>query len=71
MATKAILKSWGNSLGVVVPRDLVKAEGLHAGEEVLIEIKKKQSLGELFGTLPHWTIDAQKMKDKLRKEWAR
>ena len=71
MITKTTLKSWGSSLGVVVPKHVVHAEHLHEGEEVIIEIRKKHSVKEVFGSLKDWKIDSQKMKDEARKEWAK
>lgn len=71
MITKTRLKVWGSSLGVVVPREIVKAEHLKEGDEIVIDIKKKASLKELFGSLKEWKIDPQRVKDELRKEWAR
>lgn len=71
MITTAQLKTWGSSLGIVVPRDVVRAEHLKEGEEIIIEIKKKHSIREVFGALKEWNIDPQKIKDELRKEWAR
>ncbi|MEK6901074.1 MAG: AbrB/MazE/SpoVT family DNA-binding domain-containing protein [Nanoarchaeota archaeon] len=70
MITKATLKHWGSSLGLVVPHEVVKTEHLREGEEVVIEIQKQHSMKDIFGSLPHWKIDSQKMKDELRKEWA-
>ena len=71
MIAKATLKHWGSSLGLVVPSEVVKAAHLKEGEEVLIEIQKQRNLKDIFGSLSHWKINSQKMKDELRKEWAR
>lgn len=71
MIAKATLKSWGSSLGVVVPREIVRAGHFKEGEEVLVEIKKKHTIKEVFGHLKSWKIDSQKMKDELRREWAK
>ena len=69
MQTKAKLKRWGSSLGIVVPSDVVKAESLKEGEEVVLSIKKKNNLEDLFGSLKGWKINAQKMKNDARKDW--
>ena len=71
MITKAKLKSWGSSLGIVVPREIVIEEHFQEGEEVVLEIRKKHSLQDIFGSLREWKIDTQKMKDESRKEWAK
>ena len=69
MIAKAQLKTWGSSLGVVVPKDVVKAEHLKEGDEIIIEIKKKGTLRDIFGALKGWNVNPQKLKDDARKEW--
>ncbi len=52
MDTVVKAKEWGNSLGIVLPSELVKRKGIKPGEEVIINIEKKQNvLKELFGAL--------------------
>ena len=69
--TKAILRQWGSSLGVVVPKDVIRQEHFREGEEVVIEIHKKKTLQDVFGSMKDLKIDSQKMKDDLRKEWSK
>ncbi len=69
MITITKLKPWGSSLGIVVPNEIIKAEHLKEGEEIIIEIKKKHSLKKVFGTLKNWKVNSQQVKDELRKEW--
>ena len=46
------LRKWGNSLGVVVPKEGLKTEGINEDEEVRVLIMKDESpLEEMFGTL--------------------
>ncbi|MBI4980655.1 AbrB/MazE/SpoVT family DNA-binding domain-containing protein [Candidatus Woesearchaeota archaeon] len=71
MITQTKLRTWGSSLGLVVPSEIVQTEHLKEGEEVIIEIKRKNRLQDLFGRLKSWKIDPQKMKDELRREWAK
>ena len=40
-ATRA--KRWGNSLAVIIPKEVVAEKHLHAGDEVLIEIEAARS----------------------------
>ena len=61
-------KLWGNSLGFIIPKEIVKKEGITLDTNVMIEIKKENPLKELFGSLREWKIDAQKVKDEIRKE---
>ena len=46
-------KQWGNSLGITIPKDIVKNEKISEEESVTVFIlkkKKTQSLEKIFGT---------------------
>lgn len=63
------VRQWGNSLGVTIPKEVVKKEKIEPNDEVVITIEKKKTLRDIFGTLKGLKTDSQKMKDELRKEW--
>ena len=63
------LKKWGNSLGVIIPADVVEKEGLSEKERVVIEVRKTSTLQDLFGSMKHTKLDAQKLKDEARENW--
>jgi len=49
---EAQIKEWGNSLGVILPKEIVKHEDLHYGDTIKIEIiakKKADGFGMLKG----------------------
>ena len=69
MEFRAKAKEWGNSLGIIIPREIANKEHIRANEEVIVEIKRKNALREVFGSLKGWKINTQKLKDELRKEW--
>ncbi len=71
MRTTARLREWGSSIGLVVPIEAVRKEGLRPGDEVVIEIERAPTLRDLFGIGKGLKLDAQKMKDEIRKEDAR
>jgi len=65
---KAKARRWGNSIGLVIPSDIVEKENIRPGKEVEILIPKKTNvLKETFGTMK-FKKTAQQMKDELRKE---
>ena len=45
------LKEWGNSLGVIIPKEITKQEKIESGQEIVIDIRKGNPLKELFGSL--------------------
>ncbi len=63
-------KQWGNSLGVIIPKEVVKELNLKPNEEVFIDINKKGTnvLKELFGTLKFKRSTEEIMKE-ARKGW--
>lgn len=49
---KAKAKQWGNSLGIVIPKQQATMLNLKPGEEInLVAVKIKNPLKELFGTV--------------------
>ena len=64
---KTRLRKWGNSLGIVVPKNTVKDSHLEEGEEVTAllvkEDKKINILKEMFGSLKFKKPIAQIMRE--------
>ena len=66
------LRRWGNSLGVVLPQEILKEVNKNEGDEVTLFLKKEDNdLTSLFGRLKNWKIDSQNFKDEIRKEECR
>ncbi len=42
------IKQWGNSLGLIIPKELVKLEDLSEGDIVKVEISKEKKV-DAFG----------------------
>ena len=68
MATEVVLKRWGNSMGVVLPKEMVEKEELKENQRVLIEVIKEADLTDIFGTLKR-KMSGQEFKDMVRKGW--
>ena len=66
---KTRLRRWGNSFGIVIPKDIVIKEGFKANDQVIVKIEKKQTLEDFFGKGEGKIKDAQKAKDEARKLW--
>ena len=67
MQSKAKLKRWGNSFGIVIPKEIIEKEGLREGEEVEISVRKSSDLSHLFGKYHFKHLQYQ--KEKMRKGW--
>jgi antitoxin component of MazEF toxin-antitoxin module len=66
---KTKIRRWGDSLGIVIPSNLVKDIGCKPGDEVEIELRKSKDILDLFGKAKFGGIDTQKMKDEMRAGW--
>ena len=65
----AKIRKSGNSTVLVLPPEVIRERNIKVGETVEYQIFKKVNLKKLFGQGKHLSIDAQKAKDALRKEW--
>ena len=63
-----IAKKWGSSIGVILPREVVKNQGIKEGDEIVINVFKKGNLKDVFGKLKT-RMPGQKFKDMARKGW--
>lgn len=68
MLTKTRVKEWGNSLGIIIPKEIVTREKIKSHDEVIVDIRKNEDVMKLFGTLK-FKKTAQQMKDEGRKAW--
>ena len=70
MELKMKPRKWGNSLAVILPKVLVEANRIKENQEIIIEIKTRPLVKDLFGILPRkWNRSTQEIKDDMRKGW--
>jgi antitoxin component of MazEF toxin-antitoxin module len=61
-------KQWGNSVGIIIPTEVIKTLNIKPDEDILIDIEKKKSvLKELFGSMKFKKPTSQILKE-ARKE---
>lgn len=68
MTIEVVVKKWGNSMGVILPKETVEKENLKENEKVLIEVVKEADLTGLFGSLKR-KMSGQAFKDMVREGW--
>lgn len=62
-------KKWGNSLGVVIPHEVVEELGLSPETEIdFLVLKKEDDLHKLFGSVPDLNV-TQKTMDEIDEGW--
>ncbi|MFA5856008.1 MAG: AbrB/MazE/SpoVT family DNA-binding domain-containing protein [Candidatus Pacearchaeota archaeon] len=68
--TNVITRKWGNSIGIILPKEIVDKENIKENMELSILISKKTNvLNETFGMLKgKLEKSSQNMKDELKKE---
>ena len=63
------LKAWGNSIGVVLPKDRLREEKLSVDDEVEVIVRRKEfPLRSAFGKLKLFKPRSDKPLDALLKE---
>ena len=68
MAVEVKIKKWGNSMGVILPKELVKEKKLKKNQKILIQIVENADLSDIFGSLK-FKKSAQELKDAAREGW--
>lgn len=62
------VKKWGNSLGLVLPKEFVEKEHLEEGDRVIISVIKEADLTPFYGKLKR-KMSGQAFKDLVREGW--
>ncbi len=63
METVSKIRRWGNSYGVLVPKQLIEEKNLSEGDEVVITLEKKADLSKLFGLCKFKKPTSELMKE--------
>jgi len=63
-------KKWGNSLGIIIPKEIVREEKIQEGQKIRIDIlsKKKTTGADIFGKLK-FKESIQVLLDKTDKDF--
>ena len=71
MEIKATTRKWGNSIAVVIPKEIVEKQRIREDQEIVITVEtKKPRAGVLFGRFPELSkTPTQQLKDEARKGW--
>jgi antitoxin component of MazEF toxin-antitoxin module len=68
MAIELEVKKWGNSMAVILPKELVNQKHIKEHEKIFIDVVKKVDLTKVFGTLK-LSKSGQELKDMVREGW--
>ena len=68
MSIEVTVKKWGNSMGIVLPREVVEKEKIKPNQKILVDLVKKADLTKIFGSLKS-KLSGQEFKDLVREGW--
>ena len=75
MGVEVTTKKWGNSIGIVIPSEMVKRLNIKPEEKLTIEIEKKSNvLKELFGAIKFKKSTEEILKESrkdLESKWSK
>lgn len=68
---EAVAKKWGNSIAVVIPKEVVEEEHIKIKDKVTLNVNKAHTAREILGLIPakRWKRSTQELKDEARKGW--
>jgi len=67
--TEVKTRKWGSSIGVVLPKEIVDEIGIKPNEMVVIEVKKRVKVKDVFGMFQEWKRPTQEIVDEAKKGW--
>ena len=65
---ETLTRKWGDSIAIVIPKDIAKKEKIGVNQKLHVLIKKEIDLSDIFGK---WKTKktAQQLKDESREGW--
>jgi len=70
MEIEATTKKWGNSLGVILPKDLVKKEHIKENQKIhILILSNDNTVKKTFGLLKgKFKKSTQKLKEEMKRD---
>jgi antitoxin component of MazEF toxin-antitoxin module len=62
------VRKWGDSMAVIIPHDVAKAERINVDDIIHLNIHKEHDLSDLFGKFKTRKTP-QQLKDESRNGW--
>ena len=69
MAIEVKVKKWGNSMGVIIPSEVIEASNLRENDSICLTIVKKANFSDVFGMIKDRKMSGQAFKDMVRAGW--
>lgn len=62
------LKKWGNSFGVVIPKELLKREHIGVNDKIALVVLRNKTSRAVFGSAKNVKLSGQDVKNLARRE---
>lgn len=70
MELKVRPRKWGNSIAIIIPKNIVDENNINTEEDTVVEFKKKATAKNLFGIFPRkkWKKSTEQIMKEVDKE---
>ena len=68
MALRVVLRKWGNSGGIFVPKEYMKERNIDIDDVLAVNFSKKADFKDVFGSVER-KLSGQEFKDAARRGW--
>jgi len=68
METTARAKKWGNSIGVIIPNEIVEQQNISTDDELILTVEKKNDR-ERTRLMKEGYLEMANESKKINKEW--
>ncbi len=70
METDIVVREWGRSLGLVIPKEVVRKDKIKAGDKVkVIIVKETNVFAATFGKLKQWKKPTEQIMKEVDEEF--
>ncbi|MCX6815804.1 MAG: AbrB/MazE/SpoVT family DNA-binding domain-containing protein [Candidatus Aenigmarchaeota archaeon] len=75
METEAKTKKWGNSIGIIIPKEIIDSKNIAVGDELILYIEKKKDkekaklMKEGYEEMNKTLMETHKEWEKADAEW--
>ena len=66
------VKKWGNSLGILLPKDVAGKNRISADQKIRVFISKidqKNAAQKIWGAMPHWEKSSEELEQEVDGEF--
>ena len=69
MAVEVKIRRWGNSLAVILLKELLDRKGIKENDGIVIEIVRESDLSHVFGSIKKRKLSGQEFKELVKEGW--